>query len=96
MNAITEAKVKDYLISHWHYNPYDCGTILECMTSLARTGGGELADEFAFAGLGAGPEARVASSIVDRALLGGGCQTSEYEIRAQINEWVRRFRRKGL
>jgi len=96
MNSIVEANVKNYLISRWHYNPYDCGTILECMTALARVGGSELTDEFAFAGLGAGPEARVASTIVDRAQLGGGCQTSEYEIRAQINEWIRRFRRKGL
>ena len=96
MNSIVEARIKNYLINRWHYSPFDCGTILECMTALARVGGSELADEFAFAGLGAGPEARVASTIVDRALLGGGCQTSEYEIRGQINDWIRRHRRKGL
>jgi hypothetical protein len=95
MDSIVEAKVKNYLIRRWHYNPHDCGTIVECMTALARVGGGTLDDHFALAGLGAGPEARIASGIVDRALLGGGCQTSEYEIRAQINEWIRRFRRKG-
>ncbi len=95
MNSIVEAKVKNYLISHWHYNPYDCGTIVEAMDALAAVGGNALEDGFAFVGLAAGCEARIASAIVDRALLGGGASTSEYEIRAQINEWLRRNRRKG-
>ncbi len=95
MNSILEAKVKSYLISHWHYNPYDCGTIVEQMNALAIAGGNALDDPFAFVGLAAGCEARIASAIVDRALLGGGAGTSEYEIRAQVNEWLRRNRRKG-
>ncbi len=95
MNAIVEAKVKDVLTNRWHYNQRDCGTILECMNALASAGGGTLDDQFSQAGLGAGPEARVASTIVDLALLGNGCQTSEYEIRMHVNDWIRRHRRKG-
>ena len=96
MNSLAEAKIQDFLI-HWlHYRPYDCGTALECMRSLARMAGYDALDEnFAQAGLGAGPDAHIASSITDRALGGGGTETTDYAMRMEINDWLRRFTRKG-
>jgi hypothetical protein len=95
MNSLVEARVDTYLQSWLHYHPYDCGTILECMRSLARVAGHEVDEDFRFAGLGAGPEARVASGITDLALGGGGCETSDYAIRAQIRDWLLRNVRRG-
>ncbi len=95
MNAIVEAEIWGYLTGRLHYDHYDCGTILECMRSLARMAGHDLDDRFAHAGLGAGPEARVAAGIVDLSLGGGGCETSNYTIRAQIRDWLLKNPRKG-
>jgi hypothetical protein len=95
MNSLVEAKVGDYLINRMHYNPYDCGTILECMRRAAQLAGHDLDEEFRFSGLGAGPEARIAAGIVDLALLGGGCETTEYAIRSEIRNWITRNPRKG-
>ncbi len=96
MNSIVEAKIRDYLRYDLHCRPYDCGTIIECMTSLARAAGHDLDESFAHAGLGAGPEARVASAIVERALGGGGSETPEYAIKTEISRWIRSHPRKGL
>jgi hypothetical protein len=95
MDSIVEARIKDFLQYDLHYRAYDCGTIVECMNDLARMAGYDLDDQFARAGLGAGPEARIAAGIVDRALGGGGCETSDYAIRTEINRWVRSHPRKG-
>ena len=96
MDSLVEAKVKDFLWNWLHYNPYDLGTIVECMRHQARVAGTDLEEDFRFAGLGAGPEGRIAAGIVDRALLGGGCETSDYAIRMQLEEWVRKNPRKGV
>jgi len=95
MDSLVEAKVGDYLRNGLHINPFDVGTVLECMRSLACAGGNDLDESFRYAGLGAGPEARIASGIVDLALLGGGCETSDYAIRMQVRDWTRRHTRKG-
>lgn len=95
MNSLVEARIGDYLINRLHCNYYDCGTILECMRSLARVSGFTLDEPYRFAGLGAGPEARIASGIVDLALMGGGAETSEYAIRSQIRDWLIKNPRKG-
>lgn len=95
MNSLVEAEVGDYLIKRLHYHPFDCGTILECMRSLARMSGGDLDEHFRWVGLGAGPEARIASGITDLALGGGGCETSDYAIRAQIRDWLLKNPRRG-
>jgi hypothetical protein len=95
MNSLVEAKIGDYLVNRYHYNPYDCGTILECMRDLARMAGHDLNEEFRSAGLGAGPEARIAAGIVDLAMLGGGCETTDYAIRSEIGRWLRTRPRKG-
>jgi hypothetical protein len=89
MNAIVEAKVADYLRNWLRYDPYACGTILECMRRAATAGGFDLDERFRYANLGSGPEGRIASGIVDRALMGGGCESSDYAMRAQIDNWVR-------
>jgi hypothetical protein len=96
MNSLVEAKVKDYLIQRLRYNPHACGTVVEHMRSLARVAGYDLDERFRRANLGAGPEARVASGIVDLALGGGGCETPEYTIRMHVDDWIRRNPVKGL
>jgi hypothetical protein len=95
MDSLAEAKVKD-MLQHWlHYGPYDCGTVVEQMTAVARTAGFDLDARFAGAGLGAGPEAQVASRILARALLEGGDETSDYAMRKEIEKWLREHPRKG-
>jgi len=89
MNSIDEAKVRGYLQYQMHYDPYECGAILHNIRDLARIAGHELDHRFAHAGLGAGPEARVAAGIVDLALGGGGCETSRYAINQEIGHWLR-------
>lgn len=89
MNAISEARIRAYLADRWHYNPYQIGAIVLNMRALARMSGRELDDKFRHAGLGAGPEARVAAGITDLALGGGGCETSEYAIQQEIGHWLR-------
>ena len=96
MNSIVEAKVENYLRTRLHYDPYNCGAIIYCMRNLARVAGHELDERFAGAGLGAGPEARVASGIVDLATLGGGCETSQYAIRQEIGRWLRTTAPMGM
>jgi len=95
MDSIVEEKIKDFLQHELHYRAYDCGTIVECINRLAQMAGHDLDERFAQAGLGAGPEARIAAGIVDRALGGGGCETSDHAMRAEINRWVRSNPRKG-
>ena len=96
MNSIEEAKVRAYLQYELHYDPYDVGTIIYCMRNLAGMAGHDLDHRFARAGLGAGPEARVAAGIVDLALGGGGCETAMYTIRTEIDRWLRTTSAKGL
>jgi hypothetical protein len=96
MNSIVEAKVRDYLRNWLHYGPVECGTVVGKMTEHARVAGFELDDRFAFAGLGAGPEARVASRIVGRAIGEWGDETSDYAIRRELDEWLRKTPRRSL
>ncbi len=75
---------------------YDCGTIIDRMKAQALAAGYDQLDErFADAGLGAGPEARVASRVVSRALLGGGDETPDDAFRKEIDTWLRTSPRKG-
>jgi len=94
MNSIEEAKVRKFLYYDLHYDPYQVGTIIYNMNELARVTGHELDHRFAGAGLGAGPECRVASGIVDLALGGGGCETSMY--RKEIEMWLLKSPSKGM
>lgn len=95
MNSLVEAKVYDYLRIWLRLNPNDCGTVVQQMRAQAMAAGHELDARFAASGLGVGPEARTAASIVERALLGGGCETSDYTIRNEIQKWLRTNPVKG-
>jgi hypothetical protein len=89
MNAIAEARVRNYLISDLHYSPLQAGTIIFNMRALAKAGGHDLDEEFGFAGLGAGPEARVASGIMRVAQTSHSeWETPEYNIKKEINLWL--------
>ena len=89
MDSIVEAKVKSYLRNELHCDPNNCGAIVTKMRSLAQMAGHDLNAKFGSAGLGAGPEARVAASIVSRALGKSGSATAEKDIRIAIERWVR-------
>ena len=96
MDSIVEAKLKGYLRNRLGCDPYQCGSILFNVRKLARNAGHALDHRFANAGLSAGPEARVASSIVDHALGGGsGSSTSPYEMKKMIDRWMRTTAPKG-
>jgi hypothetical protein len=92
MNSIVEVKVDDFLRSQFHLRPYQRQAIIAKISELARMAGHDLDERFADAGLGAGPEARVASRIVARALGEEGSETSDYEIGQEIRGWLRRAR----
>jgi hypothetical protein len=96
MNAIVEGEIGGFLVNTLHVAHYDVGTVLECMREVAGAGGFELDERFAVAGLGGGPEARVASRIVNYALGLGGTETPEDAIRAQIRAWIRSRPQKGM
>jgi len=89
MNAIVEGKVKGFLQNWLHYNPTQCNTITRCIRDLARPAGYDLDDRFAGAGLGAGPEPCIASTLVEKAIGRGGCSISDYEIRMHCEKWLR-------
>ncbi len=95
MNSIVEEELRMYLVNRLHYDPYQCGTILEVMRALARMAGHDFDHRFRHAGLGAGPEARVAAGLVDLAMGGGGCETSPYTIRKHIDDWLLKNPAKG-
>ena len=96
MNAIVEGEVASFLVNTMHLRHYDVGTVIECMREVAGAAGYDLDDRFAEAGLGGGPEARVASRIVHFGLGLGGTETPEDSIRAQIQAWIRSRPQKGL
>ena len=90
MNAIVLARLKTYLGQVLHYRPDECNAIISKVRALALMAGHDIDFRFANAGLSAGPEARVASRLITCALVGShGTETTEYEIRRQIDRWLR-------
>ena len=89
MDSIVEGKIKLYLQQALHYDQHEAGTILHCMRNLARHGGFDLDEKFGQVGMAAGPEGGVASAIVDRALIGGKPECTDFQIRQQIGTWLR-------
>lgn len=90
MNSTLVGRIKTLLRSELHYDPYQSNAVIGKMAALARMSGHELDTRFAEAGLGAGPEARVASRLVTYALVGTrGTETSAYEMRKTIDQWLR-------
>lgn len=89
MNSMLVGRIKTFLGRELHYDPYQCNAVIGKMAALARMAGYELDTRFAQAGLGAGPEARVASRLITYSLAGSrGTETSEYEIRRTIQRWL--------
>jgi len=89
MDSLVQAKVTAFLRNRFQIDPVECTTVLRKIRELARAAGYGLDAQFAGAGLGSGPEGRVASSIVERALGGGGSATSEKDIRLTLERWIR-------
>jgi hypothetical protein len=96
MDGIVEAKVKGYLRNHLNVPAYNCGAIVTKIRALAKVSGHAMDDRFAGSGLGSGPEGRVASAIVERALGGGGSATAEKDIRIALERWVRKSPPRGM
>jgi hypothetical protein len=91
MEPLVEEYVRMFLRTVFYLDPHQAKVVLECMTSAARVGGYDLDDRFADAGLGAGPEARVAAAIVARSLVGvgGGDPVDDAEMHETISRWLR-------
>lgn len=88
MNSIVEAKVRGYLKDRLQRKSTDCGAIVFNMRSHAQAAGHGLDDGFGGAGLAVGPDARVASSIVGRALGSSGDAVTENLMNKTIDRWV--------
>jgi len=95
MHAPIDARIERFLTNRLNFKWSDTGTIMERMRTLARAGGFDLDERFASAGLGAGPEARMAAGIVQYAIGGSGSAVSEYEMKRWASRWVRTLRPKG-
>ena len=96
MNSVVQAKVGRYLQERLGCRPDDCGAVIFNMRSAAQMAGHDLNECFAEAGLGAGPDAAVASGIVKRAIgTGGGEPVSDEIIRQTVRTWVRTTRPHG-
>jgi len=96
MNSVVQASVRRYLQERLHCRPFDCGAVLFNMRKVARMAGHDLDERFAEAGLGAGPEAAVASGIVKRAIgAGGGEPVTDDIIKQTVRLWVRTTRPHG-
>ena len=89
MDSVVETRVLGYCRNDLGYDVWPCQTILKCVRDLARASGYDLNEKFARAGLGAGPEGRIASAIVERALGGSSPDTPEYTIRMHVRDWLR-------
>jgi hypothetical protein len=89
MNSIVEEKVKLFLVNRLKRPVTECGAILFNMRSLAKTAGFGLNAYFGQAGLAAGPDARVAAGVVNRALGGGGGDVvAEGMMNRVLDRWV--------
>lgn len=95
MHSLVDARIERFLIQRLHCPWHDIGTVLERMRTLARVGGFDLDSRFAGAGLAAGTEARVAASIVNRALGAASVPVPEDVMRQWVARWTRTLRPKG-
>ncbi len=95
MDSNVHQDIRMYLIQHLKRDAYDCGTVIDRMTQLARSAGHDLDHRFAGASLSVGPEGRIASQLLSRATGGAGIEASEYDIKEKVDEWCRRYRRIG-
>lgn len=97
MNSLVEARVRTFLRNRLYRDAYECGAIMFNIRNCARVAGHDTDRRFAQAGLATGPDSRVASAIVDEATGGGGGNAvSHYEMKAQIDRWVRNTPQMGM
>ena len=96
MDSLVMARVKTFLLNVLRRNRDELGAILFNMRSAARSCGHSLDGNFGGKGLSVGPDARVASGIVDRALgRGGGDPVTVSIMNKTIDKWVRVTGPKG-
>jgi hypothetical protein len=97
MNSLVEARVRTFLTTRLHRDAYEGGAIMFNIRKLSRVAGHDTDRRFAQAGLATGPDARVASAIVDQATGGGGGgAVSHYEMNQTIDRWVQKTPPMGL
>lgn len=89
MDTHLEQKVWHYLRDRLGFSPLDCDTVQHHIKKVARAGGYAVDHRFADAGLGSGPEARVASGIVKYAMGGGGISLCDHELKRTVEYWLR-------
>lgn len=91
MEPLAEEYVRMFLRATFHLDLPQVKVVLTRLTSAAQVGGFDLDERFAGAGLGAGPEARVAAAIVGHSQvgLGGGGAVDKAEMRDTISRWLR-------
>ena len=96
MNSVVQAKIRRYLQERLGCRPTDCGAVMFNMCNAAQMAGHDLNERFAEAGLGAGPDAAVASGIVKRAIgSGGGSPVTDEIIKTTVRRWIRTTRKVG-
>lgn len=90
MDSLVIARVKTFLAKVLRRKQDEFGAILFNMRAAAQSCGHDLDGDFGGKGLAVGPDARVASSIVDRALgRGGGDPVTDSIMNKTIDKWVR-------
>ncbi|MFH1108379.1 MAG: hypothetical protein V1790_04160 [Planctomycetota bacterium] len=89
MDSIAEERIASFLQDKFHYRPEQCGAIVPRIRTLARVAGFGLDAQFGTAGLAAGPDARVAAGIANRALGGGGSVVSDFIMKSTLDRWLR-------
>lgn len=89
MCNIAETKVESFLRNRLQFQPHECRVAVGKVRALARAAGHDVDHTFAHAGLGSGPEGRLASSLVQRALGGGGSAVTEQELKTVVQRWLR-------
>lgn len=88
MDAHLEQKVWHYLRERLGFSPLECDTVQHHIKNVARAGGYDVDHRFAEAGLGSGPEARVASGIVKYASGEGGIPLCDHEMKRTVAYWL--------
>lgn len=90
MNLLVESRIRRFLTERLRVKYMDCGAIMFNVRNMCRVSGFPMDLSFGEAGLAAGPESRVASMLVNRANLRTGDATSEYVVKAKLDEWIRK------
>ena len=88
MDAIVDSQIARYLKDELHCDPMQVGSAIAQIRSIAKMAGFGVDEQFASAGLRAGPEARIAAAIVGLAIGATGSGISVDAIKEQIDRWA--------